>query len=315
MEHARRPNGRVYWAALVVAVALTIGGAALAYFAYQRNTSPAGVVGDYFTALQHGDAPAALALGDVPHGSRALLTNTVLEQQQRIAPLGDVSVGPASNGADRESVRVDYTLNFPGQPLPVTTTVAVHRTGDGWRLDRAAVATQLMLAQAGDRATVGGARVPPGSVLLFPGAAPLAFDTPYLQEMPSSAGIDFQTGPTIEVSAEVSPAGKVRATSLVRAALQDCLRGQGAPGCPLPEGQYVPGTVHGTLDSKSPQLTVDVGAGVTGTIEVTGQVGATATYRRLDFRNRSVSGEGTVQLTVRAESYATDPMNFVWEQT
>lgn len=300
---------------VVIAVALLVGGALVAYRAIEAPNSPASVVTSYLHALAASDAPSALALGDVPAGPRAFLTTDVLRAQQRNAAIRNVSVGVVDRTGTRALVHVQYLLDWPGDPRTVSATVSVHRRGREWRLDQVAVASQLNVDEAAQRATVGGAAVPRGTVLMFPGAAPIVFDTPYLQLAPSTAAVAFAPGRSINVDVQASGAARRDATAGVSAALKTCLTGRAGATCPQPSERYVPGSLRGALPSAPSKLAVTVDPGSTGILDVSGNVSVVGTYRRLTFANRPVTGRGRVTVYVHAAAYAVAPLRFVWTRS
>ena len=163
--------------AVAVAVAAVLGGGAYAYLSYRSTSGSGQAVESYFAALARGDAPAALAYGDVPDGTHAFLTSDVLREQQRIARLHDVSITDVATAGSEVTVRFSYQLGYADRNQEVTGSVQVHDGGDGWRLDQAAVAVTLHIDQAEDRFTFSGTSVPAGSTLLFPGALPVRYST------------------------------------------------------------------------------------------------------------------------------------------
>ncbi len=103
----------------------------------------------YFAALERGDAPGALAFGDLPPGPHTLLTGTVLRAQQRIAPIHHVQVLSVRRGNGGTAVvTVHYEIDYPAGPQPVTDQVGVHRRGSSWYLDKTAVPTTIELSHA-----------------------------------------------------------------------------------------------------------------------------------------------------------------------
>ena len=214
---------------------------------------------------------------------------------------------------DAASVDVAYTLGFDGEPQQVSATVALRRTDGTWKLDAVAVPTQLTVDRAAERATVLGGAVPAGTVLLFPGAAPIGFDTPNLRATPSSAVVSFDAPVTTVVRVQVSRAGRAAVTAALRTAVRACLAPDADPRCPQPSGRTVPGSVRGSVDPGFPQmLRTDVGTGPRGLIEIIAKVGVQGSYRRLTFANRPVSNSGRFLLPVRARSYAAEPIELVW---
>ncbi len=297
----------VWWSGVAAAVALVGVGSVVAYRGYTRSTSPQDPVRGYLAALARADAPAALGAGDVPAGSRALLTSTVLRAQQRRARIRDVEIVATTRDGSAAEVRVRYSRGGS----VVRDTVAVHEQDGSWRLDRVAVATTLRVVPAADRATVFGAPVPSGTVLLFPGALPISLDTRYLQLAPGHDAITFGAGQVTDVAVQLSAAGRRAAQAGVLAALRRCLAGHGADTCPLPGARYVPGTLHGTI-AGHPALTTDLRPGRAGVVDVEGTVSVDGGYQRLTFENTAVTGHGSVDVSIRAALYASRPTAVVW---
>ena len=305
---------RLFWVAVAGAVALLVTGTLLAVRGYERTAGPDGAVRGYFAALARGDSAAALAFGDVPEGPHTLLTADVLASQQRIAPLRDLQVLATHRQGSRAAVVVRYVLGYPGSPQTINSRVPVHRHGDGWRLDAVAVPTSFDVDRALQRATVVGAGVPDGDTLMFPGAVPISFDTPYLQLNAAEDSVSFGQPPGIRVYVEVSPAGKQAVLAVVQRVLTACLGGHGDASCPLPNERYVPGSIRGSVvGSLADQVDVSLDDGTAGVLVVKGDVAVDASgYQRLTFLNRSTSGHGRIELSLHARAYAVRPLKLVW---
>jgi hypothetical protein len=306
----------LYWAGGAAGVVLLGTGTAVAVLGAAEPSGPAGAVRGYFAALARGDAADALAYGVVPDGPRTLLTGPVLRAQQRAAPLAHFTVRGTSRDGDRARVAVRYVLRYPGSPQTVNSTIGMHRAKGSWRLDAVAIRTSLEIDRASQRATVAGAGVPDGDTLLFPGAVPISFDTPYLQLDAAEDTVSFGRQGELRVYVEVSRAGRAAMLAAVRRALTGCLTSGGA-GCPLPTERYVPGSVRGpTPADLAANLKVALAGSDAGVLEVDGQqpVHATA-WRKLTFANRAVSGSGTVVLQVHAQAYAKPPLRVVWSES
>lgn len=301
-------------AALVLSVVLVIGGAVLAYLGYEKSGGPDGAVRAYFTALQHGDAPRALSWGAVPDGAHTLLTSTVLKTQQRLAPIIDVKVNKVDRHGSHAVVQVHYLLDFPPGAVPVAAAIAVDEHGGNWRLRSTAVPTQLLLSTASNRASIDGGTVPQTEVLLFPGAVPVTFDSPYLALAPARDSVGFGSSSELDVGVEVSGTGQAAVRAAVGRALRTCLtRAQPSPTCPLPSDRYVPGSIKGTLAAKALDgLDITLSADPNGLIDIEGNVPFTGTYRKLAFDNVAVAGRGTASLAVHARAYAVAPLNISW---
>jgi hypothetical protein len=290
-----------------------VAGTTLAVVGYAETSGPGGAVRGYFAALARGDAAGALALGDVPAGPRALLTDDVLRAQQRTAPVQHVTIRRTTRDGDRARVAVRYVLGYRGSPQTVDSTVGVHRAKAGWRLDQAAVRTSFDVDRAVQRATVAGAAIPDGDALVFPGAVPIGFDTPYLQLDAAEDTVSLGHQGGVRVYVEVSPAGRAAMLAAVRRSLTACLTAGGA-GCPLPTERYVPGSIRGQATGDlAKNLTVELSGSDAGVLEVRGEQPVRASaWRRLTFANRAVTGSGTVVLQVHARAYAVSPLRLVW---
>ena len=294
-------------------MAALVGGAVVAVAGYAATRGPAGAVRGYFAALQRADAAAALGFGDVPVGSRSLLTPAVLREQRRVASIVHVQVGAVRRTGSRATVQVAYALRFPDATSRVTVRIPVHDGDAGWRLDAAAVTTRLALGSAGQRASVLGRLIPSGPVLAFPGAPPIRFDTPYLALDPGTGIVPGETGART-FTAHLTPAGRAAVQRAVLAAIRGCLAAaQPATTCPLPTERYLPGSLHGTVGGAATNVNVSLAPTQVGTVYLTESVPVDATsYRRLDFHNRVLAGHGRVVLTVLAVAVARPPITVSW---
>ena len=300
---------------VLLGAGLLAAGLVLAVDGYGATGGPADVARGYFAALARSDAPDALAYGDVPDGPHTLLTSTVLGVQNRIAPMQDVRVGATNQAGGKASVAVTYTLAFPGAPQTIKAQVPLHEQDGGWRLDAVAIRTQLIVDHAAQRVSVAGGPVPSGSVLLFPGAVPVGFDTPYLALSPADDHVDFGAASPTTVVVQVSAAGRRAVDAAVLAKLRHCLA-VADPVCPLPSERYVPGSVRGTLPASAlSRLSVMVGDDPSGQLDIAGGVPIEASaYRWLTFGNVARSGHGTLTLQVSASAYPVAPLNVVWTE-
>lgn len=306
--------GRIMFVALVaVAVGALVGGLLVAFQGYRETSGPAGAVRGYFAALRRGDAPAALGFGTLPAGPHTLLTSKVLHEQRSLGPIEDVKVRRTDRSGDRATVSVDYTIAFPDKPDRISDRVEVRKQGSSWRLTETAVLTRLDVVGAAQRATIAGAPLPSGDVLVFPGAAPIRLDTPYLAIDSPTAEITFAAQPTTSLSAVVSARGERETKALALAALRACLAPNSDPRCPLPDARAVPATLRGALPANAAdELTLSLGSDTVGRIEVRGDLPITGSYTVLDFDNVASVKRGPVTWTVRGTVVAVAPLTFSW---
>jgi hypothetical protein len=302
-----------YWLAVLLGAGLLATGLVVAVQGYAHTAGPDGAVRGYFAALRAGDAPEALAFGDVPAGPHTLLTSTVLAEQQRIAPLSDLRIGAVHQHGATAVVHVSYTLGFAHHAVTQQAAIGTHRRGGSWRLDRVAVATQLLAQGAAQRMTILGAGIPAGRTLLFPGALPITFDTPYLQLDPSSAYVGFDASAVTAVLPQPTRAGRNAMLAAVRTALRSCVASHADVTCPLPDERYVPGSVRGSLATDVRHAGVGVDSqDRAGTLIFSGDAVVDGSYQELDFQNRAITHTGYVQLEINAAAYAVPPLHLYW---
>lgn len=309
---ARRHRG-LFWSAVLVALALLVGGAVVAYQGYAATSGPDGAVRGYFAALQRGDAPAALAFGTVPSGPRTLLSRTVLREQLDDAALRDIDVTAVQRDGDTARVSVNYVLAFSDLSQTIHDSVVVRRHGGSWRLANSAVSVQVELAQASDRATLAGRTIPAEPVLMFPGALPIRFDTSYLQLDQGSRVLQLNGGGQTDLAVVVTKAGQDAVAAALTRELPACLAGAptAKPSCPRPGPRAVPDSLRGTMTGPV-RPSISVANGSAGMIDVSAQITVRGSYQVLNFNNIAITKTGTVALPVRATAYATSPIQLAW---
>jgi hypothetical protein len=310
-----RPSG-LFWSAILAALVVLVGGSVFAYVSYTATSGADGAVQGYFAALARGDAAAALGFGDLPPGRHDLLTSTVLREQRKIARIRHVEVIASQRSGDVATVTVQYRLEFADRTQHVADAVRVVRHKGSWRLARTAAVTRLHLQQAGERATILGAAVPDSDLLIFPGAIPIGFDTPYLRLAPTTSSVAFAARQTTDLTVEVAPMGRAAVYTALAATLRACLSGgvRADPRCPLPTSRAVPGSVRATADPVAVGRAAVIGLEATsaGVMTISGKIKLVARYAALDFQNQPVAKDGVVSLPLTATIPATDPITVDW---
>ena len=313
MTTPRRLRRGVFRFLVALAVLAVVGGLAVAYLGYRETAGPDGAVKGYFAALRRGDAPSALAFGNLPAGPHTLLTSQVLDEQRALGPIEKVKIRHTDRHGNGATVSVDYTIAFPGRPDPINDKVDVVKQGSSWRLVASAIRTRLDVTGASDRATVLGGALPDGEMLVFPGAAPVRLDSPYLELDAPSAVVTFASTPDTSINVVVTPRGEREAKDAVVAALRRCVTAGADPRCPLPNGRAVPGTMRGQLPADAAKaLSVSVGTDPVGQIEVRGTLRIQGSYSLLDFDNVASVQRGRLTVTVRAKAIAVSPLVVSW---
>lgn len=296
-----------YWAAVVVALGALVAGSVYAYVAYSATSGPDGAVRGYFAALERGDAASALGFGDVPIGPTSLLTDQVLAQQQAIAPMHDATVDNVVRSGDTATVSFSYLLHFRDGDQDYRGALRLVRRSGGWRLTATAVSVRLSIPQADDRFNFAGTTAPRGRVLMFPGALPVRFDTPYLQLDPSTRSVQFAGARRLDVRIEPTTAGRRLLAARVTAQLRACVRSPGpVAGCPLPSPRTVPGSLRGRLTGI--RCTYRVTSEASGAVAITANAFFTGRYQALTYDNLVVTHRGRLALPVDALAYPVAPV-------
>jgi hypothetical protein len=303
----------LYWFGVLIGVGLLAGGVTVGVLGYAATGGPDGAVRGYFAALADSDAATALAYGDLPAGSRRLLTDEVLRAQQNIAPLRDVRLTAMQRVGDRARVQVTYTLAYPWTDTAQSSTVTLHERGGEWRLDQVAVPVELSPFAARQRLSILGAALPRGTVLIFPGALPITLDTPYLRPNAYFDNVTFGAPGRLDVRLDVTDAARAAFTRSTLAAVRRCVTGGADPACPLPDERYVPGSIHGRIRGglRAANIYLDQQDTV-GTLRLSAHVIVSGSYRRLTFHNVQRSGHGELDLDVEARAYAVPPLRLRW---
>jgi hypothetical protein len=323
-----RPQARhrgLFWLAALVSVFAVAGGGFIAINSYFNSAQPSAVVTSYFAALARGDAARALSYGPVPPGNTSYLTADVLKDQLAVGAISHVqvlTVARTGTAGDSAKVNVSYQLSGPGTGHVVTDTVPMIRKNRRWWLADTAVTTKVSLSRAQQRATFAGAAFPTGSVLLFPGALPIKFDTANL-ELGAGSSVQFTGGNNAGLLVEASAAGIGAARASVGAALTACLADTSTDVfCPVPglgstTVRAVPASLHGTLANKATDgLAVTVSPAPTGILLIDGAVSVNGHYVSLAYANTTAPvSSDKISVTIAAQCYASTPDAVTWRTT
>jgi hypothetical protein len=298
----------IFWLAFAVALVALFAGSLYAYVAYRETAGPDGTVRGYFAALERGDAAAALGFGLLPDGRTDLLTDQVLAEQLMVAPMRGATVESVHESGDRAEVGYRYVLHFPDGDRRYSGVLRLVDHGDGWRLASAAVPVRLDVEQALDRLNFAGTVAPQGQrMLMFPGALPVRFDTPYLQLDPATRAVRFGGGRGLAVRIEPTRTADRLLTARLRSRLSACVRsGSSSLACPQPSPRTIPGSLRGRL--LSVKCTYQVTSEAAGSIAISGSAFFQGSYRTLDYENVARTHRGRVTLSVDATAYAVRPL-------
>ena len=243
----KSPRGRrgliILGVALLALILLGVGTAAVLINVRQARTSqggarndpvsgdsptmaaagPSGAVFGYLTALSSGDAGSALSYGATKPAESSMLTDKVLADASKRAPLTSIDV-PAVEDQTPASVRASYKIG----ETPVSETFTVTKQGEEWKLERVAADVELGPVRSGSvPLLINGTKVSKGAVSLFPGSYTFSTGLDY---------VDYGSKPTIliktpsafpnttELAIRVNGKGKSTAITAARKSYAKCLK-------------------------------------------------------------------------------------------
>jgi hypothetical protein len=293
----------------------------MSWLDYRGGQGAGATARHYFQALADGRAATALGFADAPPVglSAAYLTEKVLAQQLKLAPIGDVQLGATRQSGAHASVAVSYVLHFADGSRRQQDTVALVRHGSTWRLGEVAVSTRLTSSVAArDRLTFAGRPLPSAAVAVFPGALPLATDTAALTLTQDTAVRLADDGSSTNLALAVSASARTQVVAGLTSALHGCLVSTSTdPHCPIVYGgRPVPGSMHGSLtspiDADTTRITLSTRG--KGLLDVTAVADVKVQWNVWDFNNQVVSRQQSTKLPLSAAASVEDPQATSWAQ-
>lgn len=181
---------------IVVAAAVVVAGGAVAAWALTRPAGPSDVALSYLTALEEGDAAAALARTDV---EKDAASRARAAYDGAAARLEDTRVAGTREDGDTAQVEVAYTLD--GQD--VEATLELRRRDGAWRIENGLGSVRPQ-ATLGDAVTVGEVVVPVGGEPLA--LLPARYDVAAApaEVLTGSTTVDVTAGADIPAAVEAS---------------------------------------------------------------------------------------------------------------
>ncbi|MCW2528884.1 MAG: hypothetical protein JWM76_3744 [Pseudonocardiales bacterium] len=302
---------------MIAAVAVIAAGSATAVVTYLRVAGPSQVVSSYFDAVRSGDAPKALAYAQEVTGDRRFLTSEVLRVQQRIAAIGEVTIVSSTRTGEAATVSVSYPIGTGDRAKTARESVGLRLVARHWRIDSPAASVRIDVGSGRNRATLAGMALPTDAVWLFPGGAPITYDTPLLEQGVGSDRIQLSSTGTLRVVAKPTDAGRDQLVRDLRAAMAGCLeQAAAAPAaCPLAHGigRVVPGSLRGALTeltlSADPTL---ISSDADGLLQLDGSATVHGSWTTLDFNNLPVAASGDAIVAISARAYVSAPAAVAW---
>jgi len=189
----------------------------------QQASRPSDAVAAYLQALATGDATTALSYAADPAPTGRLLTNEVLAQSQKRAPLTDIDV-PVVEDQNAKSVSARYTLG----KADVSESFDVVKVGDIWKITRAVKDLDISYIVDGSvPVKINGVKVSEKSVAVLPGS--YAFTTGLSYVGYGSKNVVLVKSPYVEadtyqIQSELTRAGKKAVISATKRSFNKCLQ-------------------------------------------------------------------------------------------
>jgi hypothetical protein len=201
--------------------------------ATETAPGPADAVTGYLTALSSGDAKKALSYAATKPAERSMLTDNVLSEAGKEAPLTAVKV-TSVEGQSPATVHASYKIGKE----QVAESFSVIKSGDVWRLERVAAEVELGSIRSGSiPVLINGTKVSKSSVNVFPGSYTFSTGLKYVDYGPDStilvkAPSAFPN--TSQLAVRVSAKGKKAAVATAKKSYAACLKSNDAapPKCP-----------------------------------------------------------------------------------
>ena len=209
-------GGAVVLIAVVLVVALLVVPAIT-----RSSVTASDAVKSYLTAVSRGDAKEALRYVEGAT-DKALLTDAVLKQSNKLAPIQRISVTSAGQTSNTGTVRATYELG----DRTVTTTYSAYRAKGQWKVGQAVIPVSFDTLKGLD-ATVNGVSVQDLSdAFVFPGTYKIELASTYFSldgdsTLPITGSDDASA--LYDLRASLNDSGVTAYRSLVRSAVEACV--------------------------------------------------------------------------------------------
>ncbi len=225
------------------AVVLLVAGVITAVVLSGGSDGSDGNAGDavkgYVEALARGDAAGALAYSDAKPGSMDFLSDDILKKQIEHSPISNVQIlsDDSTTGPSFGFAMVHVRASFGDKVSD--ETMHVKKTGDGWKLDSAAVKLEQRPSMGDDKSmqdiTLFGKPLGNGAIYVFPGWLDFASANSNLTVTSEPVLLSGLAGySSVDVTVDLADGGRQAADKAIRDALSKCAESKSLKprGCP-----------------------------------------------------------------------------------
>jgi len=207
---------------VVVLIAVVLVVALLVVPAISRSSATAAdAVKGYLTAVSKSDAKTALGyLESVPN--KDLLTDEVLKESNKLAPLGHITVAQGKDSSYSSEVAATFTIG----DKKIVTTYHVYKTKDVWKVGNGVQPISLSVLQGLDATINGVSTAKLTEPYVFPGTYALALTSKYFSfdgDSTFTIANDTDSSALYDVKTTLNDAGVTEFRSLVRTAVEGCI--------------------------------------------------------------------------------------------
>jgi hypothetical protein len=188
----------------------------------QNALRPSDAVAAYLHALAAGDATTALSYAAEPAPTGQLLTNEVLAESSKRAPLTGIDV-PVVDDQNAKSVSARYTLGSSA----VSESFDVVKVADSWKISRAVKDLDIsFIADGSVPVKINGVKVTEESVAVLPGSYEFTTGLPYVGYGSKNVVLvksPYGEADTYMIQSQLTSSGKKAAISATKKSYNKCL--------------------------------------------------------------------------------------------
>jgi hypothetical protein len=208
---------------VVVLIAIILVIALLVVPAITRSSvTAADAVKGYLTAISKSDAKTALGYLDTVGGDKELLTDAVLKESNKLAPISHITVKQSKGSSSISDVEASYTIGSK----TVTTSYSAYKIKDNWRISSGVQMISLSNLKGLDSTINGVATAKLSQAYVFPGTYKLELASKYFSfdgDSTFTIATSDDTSALYDVKVSLNDAGTAQYRSLVRASLEACV--------------------------------------------------------------------------------------------
>ncbi len=210
-------GGAVVLIAIILVIALLVVPAIT-----RSSVTAADAVKGYLTAISKSDAKTALGYLDTVGGDKELLTDAVLKESNKLAPISHITVKESKGSSVISDVQASFTIGGK----TITTSYNAYKIKDDWKISSGVQMISLSSLKGLDSTINGVSTAKLSQAYVFPGTYKLDLASKYFSFSGDSTftiATSDDTSALYDVKVALNDAGTAEYRSLVRASLEACV--------------------------------------------------------------------------------------------